>query len=830
MRVSLISLLSLTLLVGCAGQPGPATTSGEAASTSTRTATPEEAQVAHSSAWLAEMERGGLDFGPGELEVVDVDGDGEAQRLELAALRVNVSTAGAMARYEVEHLFDNPSDQVLEGTFHFPLPAGAVVTGLAMEIDGQLMEGEILERSRAREIYEEIVDNMRDPALLEWEAGQIFKLRVFPIEPGERKRVVMRYMAPLVPSDEAASGLAVTVPTAAPAMQQAIPSLSVRLDGEELLVASDHDVRENLLVPLEQGRAPAYVEERHGGQRYLAARVDLDWSQVPAPKLGAVEERGEGSTARRTIIVVDSSRSALESWPLAREAVATVLGSLQPGEPFMVVAADLQARIFARGFVHNDAAGERRRDALAFLDAIEPDGASDLGVALKQIGEALGGERARGDRVIYLGDGTPTWGTSERGALVELARAQLGETPLYALSLGKRESRDILEALTGATGGRTLRPRTVDQVAAFTDFLERAPQVRRLSAVEVELPGLDAETTVHAPLATTWFEGERPVVHFRVADDRPPPRQLRVRGRIGDEDFTSDIELGEPEPVVGVRQQWAARELAATTDKAAAVALSVEHSVLSRHTALLVLESEEAYERYQIERRPTSAPASERSQGGSEDEPRISGRDLDGDSTAPYLGPGDLQPGDPEIHIPAPRDARSVEVVFPFGETKAARWEDALGQWTVRFLVDDDTAPGIYEVLVRVTHADGHVEILHLEYTIDVVAPALTLELKLRADGAYDVLAHQQLVEDDAARERIEGRAGDEDPRTLDARRVELLMPDGQTLHLRRGITGTFVRRWEPREPVSWPATVTAVVGDRALNYRRVELPLPEAR
>jgi hypothetical protein len=759
-----------------------------------------EPDVERMSGWLAQLEREPGTVGPGELEVQDETG--AAQFLELAALRVDVETAGAMARYEVEHVFHNPGEQQLEGTFRFPLPSGSIVTGLAMEIDGKLMEGEMLERERAREIYEEIVDNMRDPALLEWEAGQTFKLRVFPIQPGERKRVVMRYMAPLRVDEAAESGFAVEIPSAVPAMQSTIPSLVVRLDGREVVDEREHAVRENFAVPLAKAHVPAFASEVHDGQRYLAARVDIDWSKVPAP--AEVVERG------RTVIFVDSSRSALESWPLAIEAVGGLLEGLGEGESFVLAVGDLEVTVFQDGFVRNDAS--TRAAALEFLAGIEPDGASDLGRAIDRVGELLR-EVDGVDRIVYVGDGTPTWGTTDRVKLTERAEVALGGTPMYALSLGKRESREVLEALTSVNGGRTVAPKSAEQVAAFVEFLERAPHARTLAAVSVEMPGAE---TVHVPASKTWFEGERPVVHVRLPEKQAIPRELVVRGRAGGREFSQVVVLGEPESLVGPRQQWVAREIATLTDKPAIVELSVAHSVLAKHTALLVLESEEAYERYAIERRNGPQESGD---------PEISGRNLDGDAS-PYLGPGDLQPGDPEVHIPAPRDAVSVEVVFPFGETKAARWEEQLGQWTVRFLVDDDTAPGVYAVLVRVTHADGRVELMELSYTIDVEAPQLRLELRVRDDGAYDVLAHQVLSDGDAARERVEGRRGGEQAATLDASRVELIMPDGQTLNLRQGLPGEFVRRWEPRGAVEFPASVTAVVGDRALNNRRVELVL----
>jgi hypothetical protein len=835
--LGLLALVGVGVGIGIGGCVGTGGSAGTSVGADPVSVAPEpEGPAVRDGAWLAALDAAELEPGPGELSV---ELAGEPSRLELASLRVDLHTVGTMARYQVEHVFHNPSDAQLEGQFRFPLPSGAIVTGLAMDVNGQLMDGEIVERSRAREIYEEIVDSMKDPALLEWEAGQTFSLRVFPIAPGERKRVILRYLAPLLVDPAAPSGFAATVPSAVPAMQTHIAAVTVTVDGREALAVRDHDARSNLRVPLAAATTPALVEERDGEHRYLAARVELDWTTVPRPN--------PRESGRRVVILVDSSRSALESWALAQEAVAALLDGLGPHDEVAVIAADLAARRVSAGFV---TAADNKSAILASLAAIEPDGASDLGVALAEVGallvEGRGHHDDRIEQVIYVGDGTATWGTTETEALVAAAREQLGPAGLaratgveratsspglFGISVGARESRETLEALSGATGGRTARPETPAQLHAFAEFLAAAPHARRLVEVEVEVEGGEGIDRVHAPIRTTWYEGERPTVHLRIPADAPLPSALVVRGIALGEAFVTTIPLGEAIPVVGVREQWAARELVATTDKLAAVALSVEHSVLSRHTALLVLDSEEAYQRYQIERRNNRDPSD---QDGA---PEVSGRDLDGSEAAPYLGPGDLQPGDPEIFIPAPRDAISVEVVFPFGESKAAAWDPSVGQWGCRFLVDDDVEPGTYAVRVRITHADGRIEFIELEYTIDVVAPELELELRPLGDGAFTVFARQRLTDADAARERPEGRAAPagtpaRKAKTLDARRVELIMPDGQTLHLRAGTAGQFERRWVPREAVAWPATVTAVIGDRALNYRRVELVLagPEAQ
>ena len=81
----------------------------------------------------------------------------------------------------------------LEGTFHFPLPADASLSRLAMYVNGKLNEGGMAERDFARQTFDSIVRRMQDPALLEWVDGTTFQMRVFPLEPRQEKRIVLSY-------------------------------------------------------------------------------------------------------------------------------------------------------------------------------------------------------------------------------------------------------------------------------------------------------------------------------------------------------------------------------------------------------------------------------------------------------------------------------------------------------------------------------------------------------------------------------------------------------------------------------------------------------------
>jgi hypothetical protein len=113
--------------------------------------------------------------------------------LEVSYVKVNTRIKDQVAVTAVDQEFYNPNSMRLEGTFVFPIPKGAHIDKFSMEIDGRQVEAELLKAEKARGIYEDIVRKMRDPALLEYAGRDVFKVRIFPIEPNSRKRVTISY-------------------------------------------------------------------------------------------------------------------------------------------------------------------------------------------------------------------------------------------------------------------------------------------------------------------------------------------------------------------------------------------------------------------------------------------------------------------------------------------------------------------------------------------------------------------------------------------------------------------------------------------------------------
>jgi hypothetical protein len=735
-----------------------------------------------------------------------------------------VEQAGHLAAFEVEHFFVNETDELLEGTFRFALPPGAIVTGLAMQIGDELMEGEIVARDKARKIYQDIVDQMRDPAILEWEQGRSFKLRVFPIEPKANKRIVLRYLAPLSVDPRRDGAYRVIYPTVAPEGQGAIDHFALRINDELVVERRDFEADGDVRVPLpRESSAADFLVESRGDRNYYAVRVTPPWEQIDSP------ERATGPRTR--VLWLDSSRSGLESWNLAIESALALATALGDEDRLVVVSAD----IFARAHTPKP---ERPTPALLSriegeLRGIEPDGASDFGAALNEIA-SLVGDLSSPVEVIYIGDGVPTWGNHDAESLGERFEALLGGARFHALALGKKADPSLLGRLVSPSQGRVVQARGAGDLRRFSTFLRYADQIKSIAIDDIELEGVPPGLSL-TNATRTVFEGQELYSYFSLPADQAPPRALRLRSSSGGEPLAARVSLGAPRPSRHVAELWAARTIESVQmgrgqgeeAKTKVIELSETFGVLSRHTALLVLESDEAYRQHKIERRKAKEAAEQ-----AEAAARVSGRDLESLRDRTRLAPGDIQPGDPEIHIPAPREARSVTVIFPFGETKVARWDESLGQWNVRFLIDAATPSGRYEVQIRIVHADGRVEMRKADYTVDTSAPHMSLQLRVHPDddGAYIVEARQELHADDRPRQGDQSARGELPALTKwsshDAKSVDLVMPDGQTLTLRRLGPGHFEKNWRPRGEVRWPARVELSATDRALNVRRVQLEL----
>ena len=108
--------------------------------------------------------------------------------------RVEVTIKDQVATTHVDQVFVNQASFTVEGTYIFPLPEDAAISSFDMTVDGNKYEGKILDRDEARSIYEGIVRQQRDPALLEYVGRGIFQAGVFSIPAGAERRIELTYV------------------------------------------------------------------------------------------------------------------------------------------------------------------------------------------------------------------------------------------------------------------------------------------------------------------------------------------------------------------------------------------------------------------------------------------------------------------------------------------------------------------------------------------------------------------------------------------------------------------------------------------------------------
>lgn len=117
----------------------------------------------------------------------------DSAAIELETLNIEIEVIANIARTTVEMTFYNPLDRVLEGELNFPLQENQTVVRFAMDVNGALREGVVVEKAKGRKTFESIVRTEVDPGLLEQTMGNNFRTRVYPLPAKGRKTVVIGY-------------------------------------------------------------------------------------------------------------------------------------------------------------------------------------------------------------------------------------------------------------------------------------------------------------------------------------------------------------------------------------------------------------------------------------------------------------------------------------------------------------------------------------------------------------------------------------------------------------------------------------------------------------
>jgi hypothetical protein len=123
----------------------------------------------------------------------------EKTSLSIHSLKIDVHVHGRLADVIMNADIKNSSDDTDEGNFSLRLPSDAVVTGYALDVEGKMISGQLLDQPKARNVYEDEIRKGIDPGLAEVTEGNIFQTRVFPITKEKPRSIRVSFSVPFDP-------------------------------------------------------------------------------------------------------------------------------------------------------------------------------------------------------------------------------------------------------------------------------------------------------------------------------------------------------------------------------------------------------------------------------------------------------------------------------------------------------------------------------------------------------------------------------------------------------------------------------------------------------
>lgn len=138
----------------------------------------------------------------GQMPTLSLDEDDWAKELEIKELSVDVEIVGNIATTTFDMLFYNPNRRDLEGELSMPLSEGQEICRYALDVNGTLREGVLVEKVKARQAFEAVVRQNIDPGIVNLTKGNFFKTRIYPIPRKGHKRVVLALSETLTGDDD----------------------------------------------------------------------------------------------------------------------------------------------------------------------------------------------------------------------------------------------------------------------------------------------------------------------------------------------------------------------------------------------------------------------------------------------------------------------------------------------------------------------------------------------------------------------------------------------------------------------------------------------------
>lgn len=504
------------------------------------------------------------------------------QPIVLRDLDIKTNVIGNVATTTYEMVMYNPNSTTLEAEFVFPLSENQTVAAVALDINGKMREGVVVEKQKARATFEAVVRQGQDPLLVEKTAGQQFKTRIYPFMPnGTRKiRITLeeplqkengkfKYMLPLTYKQKLDSfTLNIEIPTNATDLPEVTTDIAdFRFTQTNQVIrshfeASDYELNNHLSFNIPQTDENQIFTHSENGKTYFYGNLDIaaDAKTKTLPQTVAVIWDTSLSGSKRNIA---KEKELLNAYIKTLNNVKIIF------VPF-----NLQAGNIAEIDIQNG-------DSSAFdtfIDNIVYDGATRF--------DALHLKDIKADEFLLFSDGLNTFGNN--------SDLELPQAPLYTINSADEYSLGKLKKWATQTLAVFINLAQIDTPTALSALTSKPLRIVGYNGNDI--------TDIYPQIGSVIAEN----ISFAGILSAPQSELEIALGYDADHIIKTEkiiINSGGDNPAVA--RLWAMQKIAfleqdAEKNKAEILTLGQEYSVVTENTSLLVLESAADYLRYNI--------------------------------------------------------------------------------------------------------------------------------------------------------------------------------------------------------------------------------------
>lgn len=574
--------------------------------------------------------------------------NGDASDVFIKSHHVNVVINNGFAKTEVDQIFGNHSDVDLEAVYTFPIPKQASLSEVSLWIDGQEVIGEVLEKKKARQVYENQVSKGNDTAIAEKNDYMTFDVAVYPVRAGGETRVRLVYYQPLEIDSNVGRYL--------------YPLAEGGVDDERIAFWSVDDVVHETFsfdltlksaFPVQDVRLPGYMdkavieqvgqvaEEQSGQSDDYHIRLESNEGDaltrdivvyyrladdVPA-RVEVIPYRSDKNSDGTFMVVItpaadlqritegvdwvfvlDTSGS-MSGGKIATltDGVSRVIGQMGPDDRFRVITFNNRAQDFSDGY--QNATPGNVQNILNRLSLLRANGGTNLFAGVSMAYNQLDEDRTT--NILLVTDGVANVGPTQHSEFLNLLRQY--DIRLFTFVIGNSANQPLMERLAKDSNGFAMNISDSDDIVGRIMQIKNKVLYEGLHDVELVFHGERVKDLTPANPGSL-YQGQQLVVFGCYSGDGPV--RVELKAKISGQQHSWDCESDFPEVDTDnpeMERLWALSMIDETMQQIrekgekdslmkSIIDLGTEYSLVTDYTSMVVL-SEEQMEEVGIQRR-----------------------------------------------------------------------------------------------------------------------------------------------------------------------------------------------------------------------------------